>query len=211
MLRKGFNSQMIRYQCELFYIFIGLIFELQLNRYFCKILDAVSSGAFYQKYVRLPAANDPIPEFIHTSSKFWPYFGGAIGAMDGTHINCCPSAEDRHSACNRKGGISQNCLACCSFSMKFVYFLSGWEGSAADATMYARSCLVDLTIPAGKFYLADAGFGICDSLLVPYRGVHYHLAEWGRANLRCQVLLTFRSSFYSQFYRPANREELFNL
>jgi hypothetical protein len=51
--------------------------------------------------------------------------------------------------------------------MKFVYFLSGWEGSAADATMYAHSRLSDLTIPPGKFYLAEAGFGICDSLLVP--------------------------------------------
>ena len=33
-----------------------------------------------------------------------------------------------------------------------------------------------------KAYLADAGFGICDSLLVPCRGAHYHLAEWGQAN-----------------------------
>ena len=153
-----------------------------MNRYFCEILDVLSSGAFYQKYVCLPGANDPITEFIQNSSKFSPYFNNVIGAMDGTHINCCPSAADQHSAQNRKGGISQNCLACCSFAMKFVDFLSGWEGSAADATMYAWSRLVDLAIPAGKFYLADAGFGICDSLLVPYCGVWYHLAEWGRAN-----------------------------
>lgn len=85
---------------------------------------------------------------------------------------------------NRKGGITQNCLACVSFSMRFLYFLSGWEGSAADATMYSRSRLTDLTIPNGKFYLVDAGFGICDALLVPYRGVRYHLAEWGRAAVR---------------------------
>jgi hypothetical protein len=49
--------------------------------------------------------------------------------------------------------------------------------------MYASARLVDLTIPDGKYYLADAGFVICDSLLVPYRGVRYHLAEWGRAML----------------------------
>jgi hypothetical protein len=113
----------------------------------------------------------------------------AIGAMDGTHINCCPTAEDRHAARNRKGGVSQNCLACVSFAMKFVYFISGWEGSAADATMYAHSRLTDLTIPPGRFYLADAGFGICDSLLVPYRGVRYHLAEWGRADTRYIFML----------------------
>lgn len=68
--------------------------------------------------------------------------------------------------------------------MKFLYLLSGWEGSTADATMYATSRLVDLAIPEGKYYLADAGFGICDCLLVPYRGTRYHLAEWERAQLR---------------------------
>lgn len=82
--------------------------------------------------------------------------------------------------------------------MQFLYFLSGWEGSAADATMYAHSHLVDLTIPEGKFYLVDAEFGICDSLLVPYRGVRYYLAEWGRANTRF-VLHIYQ---IQQFYFP---------
>lgn len=101
--------------------------------------------------------------------------------MDGTHINCNPTATDHHASHNHKGGVSQNCLACVSFSMHFLYFLSGWEGSAADATMYASSWLTDLTIPHGKYYLVDAGFGICDTLLVPYCGICYQLAEWGRA------------------------------
>ena len=144
----------------------------------------LSSHPFYDKYVQLPKVGDPPPDHIRNETKFWPYFQNAIGAMDGTHINACPSAEERHAARNRKGGLSQNCLACVSFSMKFLYFLSGWEGSAADATMYSHSRLVDFYIPAGKFYLADAGFGICDSLMVPYRGVRYHLAEWGRADTR---------------------------
>jgi len=43
--------------------------------------------------------------------------------------------------------------------------------------------LTDFTIPPGKVYLADAGFAACDELLVPYRGVRYHLAEWGWANV----------------------------
>ncbi|TEB26028.1 hypothetical protein FA13DRAFT_1584394, partial [Coprinellus micaceus] len=30
-----------------------------MSRYFRKILDAVSSGPFYQKYVYLPNASDP--------------------------------------------------------------------------------------------------------------------------------------------------------
>lgn len=66
--------------------------------------------------------------------------------------------------------------------------LSGWDGSVADAAVYNDARQSDLTVPAGKFYLADAGFGACDALLVPYRRVRYHLAEWGRAGVRCVVL-----------------------
>ena len=62
--------------------------------------------------------------------------------------------------------------------------LSGWDGSAADAAVYNDARQTDLTMPAGKFYLADKGFGACDSLLVPYHRVRYHLAEWGHAAVR---------------------------
>ncbi|KIL55985.1 hypothetical protein M378DRAFT_53883, partial [Amanita muscaria Koide BX008] len=61
------------------------------------------------------------------------------------------------------------------------YVLSGWEGSAADATVYNDARSTGFPIPADKFYLADAGYATCDELLVPYRGVRYHLAEWRRA------------------------------
>jgi hypothetical protein len=158
--------------------------DSRINRYLKNILFTVSSTPFYTTHVSLPSFDDPIPEFIRNNPKFNPFFSGALGAMDGTHINCCPSAADRHAAHNRKGGVSQNCLACCSFAFWFLYVISGWEGSAADATLYANARLTDFLIPDGKYYLADAGFGICDSLLVPYRGVQYHLAEWGRANVR---------------------------
>lgn len=139
------------------------------------------------KCVCLPRIDDPPPDFIQRNPKFWPFFSNVIGAMDGTHINCCPSAAERQAARNRKGGISQNCLACVSFSMRFQYFLSGWEGSTADGAMYSYLRLADLRIPEGKYYLADAGFGVCDALLVSFRGVRYHLGEWGRANTRSDI------------------------
>lgn len=154
------------------------------DRYFRTILDALTSPPFYKKYVQLPDALAPIPSYIAGNQKFTPWFDNVIGAMGGTHITCCPSSDGQQAAQNRKGGVSQNCLACVSFDMKFVYFVSGWEGSTADSTMYTRSQLTDLLIPPGCFYLADAGFGICDLLLVPYCGVRYHLAEWGRADVR---------------------------
>jgi len=42
----------------------------------------------------------------------------------------------------------------------------------------------DLQIMEGKYFLADSGFPHHLNLLVPYQNVHYHLAEWHRAQLR---------------------------
>ena len=47
--------------------------------------------------------------------------------------------------------------------------------------MFYDARITDLHIPVGKYYLADAGFPICEALVIPKRGVRYHLAEWGHA------------------------------
>ena len=61
---------------------------------------------------------------------------------------------------------------------------SGWDGLTVDSTMFHDACLTDLFVLQGKYYLADAGFLTCNSLFIPFHGLRYHLAEWGRANLR---------------------------
>ena len=50
----------------------------------------------------------------------------------------------------------------------FTYALTGQEGSTADAWIYHDAITTDLVIPAGWYYLADAGFHIVTSFL-------YHL------------------------------------
>lgn len=144
-----------------------------------------SSPPFYTKYVRQPKAGDPVPHQIHHNPKFWPYFKDALGAIDGSHIHCAPPSFERSFYRNRKGFISQNCLFICSFAFQFLYTLCGWEGSATDARIWEDMLGRDLRVPDGKYFLADAGFPSCKELLIPYRGVCYHLAEWGRANTRC--------------------------
>jgi hypothetical protein len=182
------------------------------SRYFHKTLLAVSSGPFYNHFVQLPDVTTSVPNYIRKNSKFYPFFEHALGALDGTHINASTSAVNRHANRDRKGGITQNCLAVCSFDFRFLYFISGFEGSAADATMFMHARLMDFMIPHGKYYLGDAGFALCDTLLAPYRGIRYHLAEWGRAGVR-QVAYYFISDpqFNMSCDRPANKEELFNL
>lgn len=134
--------------------------------------------------MQLPDANSPTPSEIKNSAKFSPFFDDALGAIDGTHIPCTSPAADRHVSRNRKGEVTQNCLAACSFDLRFTYFLSGWEGSAHDSTLFYDAREIDFYIPNGKYYLADAGFASSDVLLVPYQNVRYHLCEWKGASNR---------------------------
>lgn len=129
-----------------------------------------------------PLPVDEIPAKIRENPKFTPYFDQCRGAMDGSHFHSWVREEATIRYRNRKGFISQNVLAICDFDLRFTYLLSGWEGSASDSRIYEYARHTDLTLPDGCFFLADAGFPLCDMLLTPYRGVRYHLKEWGRGN-----------------------------
>ena len=143
-----------------------------------------SSPPFYSDNVCLPTANTPLSLKIQDNPLFFPFFRGTIGAIDRTHINTNVMLEEWQTSRDRKCGVTQNCLAACDFDMKFIYIFSGWDGSTADATMFHDARLTDLPVPRGKYFLADVGFQICNALLIPYCGTCYHLAEWGRADLR---------------------------
>ncbi|KAJ3991095.1 hypothetical protein F5050DRAFT_1539800, partial [Lentinula boryana] len=73
-----------------------------ISKYFVEVLEKLSSPDFYNQYVQLPPSDEPIPDFIRTNKKFFPFFVGALGAVDGTHITCLPSAAQRDLAQNRK-------------------------------------------------------------------------------------------------------------
>lgn len=148
------------------------------------MLIIFSSPPFYSKYVQLPRAGDPVSPHIRHNPKFWPYFHDALGAIDGSHIHCAPPSSQRGFFHNQKGFVSQNCLFGCSFSLHFVYSLCGWEGSASDSRVWDHARTQDFKVPDGKYYLADAGYPSCKELLIPYKGIRYHLAEWGRTNVR---------------------------
>jgi hypothetical protein len=147
-------------------------------------LWAVSAGPFYQQFVTLPTEETPLSSSIRNNPKFYPFFENVIGAIDGTHINAHTSALERHINRDRKGGMTQNCLFGCDMDFRFVYGITGFEGSAADSSIYHHAHLMDFAIPQGKCYLADAGCPACNALLVPYHGVCYHLAEWGQAGIQ---------------------------
>lgn len=162
-----------------------------ISRYFHAVLQAICS--LFPHFVHLP---DPstIPHEISANPKFYPYFKDCIGAIDGSHIKAFVPSSQQAQFRNRKGFLSQNILVACSFNLHFLYVLAGWEGSAADARVFQDAIRKGFNVPNGKYYLADAGYPACSQLLVPYRGVRYHLKEWALGSSK-----------------PQNAQELFNL
>jgi hypothetical protein len=155
--------------------------DMHFTVYSTGVLNALVSEQMYSAYIKLPNENSPLAEEIASDPKLYPFLQDCLGAIDGTHIPACVPAAQRARYRSRKGEVTQNVLAACTFNMLFCYVLSGWEGSAADSTIFDDARGKDFSIPKGKFYLGDAGFPCCDALLVPYRGVRYHLREWGLA------------------------------
>ncbi|KAL8530002.1 hypothetical protein ACS0TY_007177 [Phlomoides rotata] len=107
---------------------------------------------------------------------------GCLGALDGTFINVRVSASDRGRYRTRKGKIATNVLAVCDTDLRFVYVLPGWEGSASDARILHN------------YYLCDNVYANSPGFMAPYRGVRYHLKEWGPATTQ-----------------PANFQDHFNM
>ncbi|AAW40901.1 conserved hypothetical protein [Cryptococcus deneoformans JEC21] len=147
------------------------------------------------KWISQPTSSTPTDLRLLRSTKFSPYFDNCVGALDGTHIRTTVRGEEaKRSWRNRYSYISTNVLAACDFSLRFVYVRPGYEGSANDQNVLNNALEDNFVIPKDRFYLADAGYGAHPGLRLPFRGVRYHLKEWGRANTR-----------------PRSKEELYNL
>ena len=147
------------------------------------MLVIFSSAPFYSAYVHAPSS-EVVPSKIRNSPKYWPYFKGAIGAMDGSHIVAAPPAAACSRYQNQKGFLSQNCLFTCGFDLLFTFVLTGWEGSTSDAHAYDDALSRGFQVPHGKYLLGNLGYSSRPTLLIPYCGVRYYLAELGHAGVR---------------------------
>ena len=108
-----------------------------------------SSQPFYSQYVRRSTPDDPVSTRIHNNGKLWPFFRGCLGAIDGTHMPLSPPTALQSLYRNQKGFLSQNCLCICNFDMLFTYILTGWEGSATDARVWADALAKGFSVPEG--------------------------------------------------------------
>ncbi|KAK1257137.1 hypothetical protein QJS04_geneDACA022970 [Acorus gramineus] len=155
-----------------------------ISRHFNAVLKAVVS--LKREYINLPENDVQVHPHVRHNKIFYPYFKNAVGAIDGTHIPALVRKNKATRYRNRKGWISQNVMAACSFDLQFQYVAVGWEGSTADMRVL-RWALESggFSVPEGKYYLVDSGYANTDKFLAPHRSHRYHLSEFlnlGRGN-----------------------------
>ena len=134
------------------------------------MLVIFSSPPLYTDFVRPPKVGDTIPDYILDDPKLFPFFEDTLGAINGSHFNAF-TASNQDALHDHNGALTTNALAICDFTMQFLHTQSGWEGSVADAQMFHDSHFTDLSIPDGMYFLADAGFPTCSTLLILYHGI----------------------------------------
>ncbi|XP_031402089.1 uncharacterized protein LOC116211730 isoform X1 [Punica granatum] len=153
-----------------------------ISRHFNNVLKAIKSLS--KEFLECPPDTTP-PEILR-SNRYNPYFKDCIGVVDGMHIPAHVPAKDQSRFRNKKGFLSQNVLAACTFDLQFIFIYPGWEGSVPDSRML-RAVLDDPDqkfppIPKGKFYLVDMGYVNMEGFLAPYPGIRYYPYEYRGAN-----------------------------
>ncbi|CEO94332.1 hypothetical protein PBRA_000117 [Plasmodiophora brassicae] len=136
-----------------------------------------------------------VPSQIRNNRKWFPYFKDCLGALDGTHIPCQPPKHRARPFRNRKHFASQNVLAVCSFNLRFMYVLAGWEGSASDGRVLGSAMSKSFVIPNGKYYLGDAGYALSSYCLTRYRGELFNLRHSQARNAIERVIGVLKKRF----------------
>ncbi|TVU06977.1 hypothetical protein EJB05_47015, partial [Eragrostis curvula] len=158
-----------------------------LNHFFNKVIPILT-----RHFIIAPDPNLVHPKIQH-NPRYYPFFQNCLGAIDGTHIPITISPDRAAPFRNRKGTLSINVMVACDFDLNITFISTGWEGSATDSRVLRSAKARGFHVPPGKFYLADGGYANTASFLAPYRGVRYHLKEFGAGHRR-----------------PQNPKELFN-
>ncbi|KAG8474308.1 hypothetical protein CXB51_033823 [Gossypium anomalum] len=109
--------------------------------------------------------------------------------------------------------MTQNVLAAITFDLKFYYVLAGWECSAHVSRILsdALSSPRGLRILEGKHYLADAGYGISNGYITPYRGKQFRVLDaepfW---NFQTQVDVVFACCIIRNHIMGVDPSDLLN-
>lgn len=149
-----------------------------ISRHFNNVLKAIKSLS--REFLQAPPVNTPL--HILGSKRLFPYFKDCIGVIDGMHIPANVPAKDQSRFRNKKGSLSQNVLAACTFDLQFIFIYPGWEGSASDSRVL-KAVLDDPDqnfphIAEGKYYLIDTSYLNMEGFIAPFQGVRYSMHEF---------------------------------
>ena len=122
------------------------------GNYKYSLFRSVKSHSIYAwEFIKLPDANVQPPDDYK-----WKWFGDALGALDGCHVDVSVPVAAQGRYRNRKQDVSTNMLGVVDWNMKFPYVLPGWEGSASDSRVLHDSMRTDrqdaFVVPHGMAY-----------------------------------------------------------
>ncbi|KAL1225876.1 Protein ANTAGONIST OF LIKE HETEROCHROMATIN PROTEIN 1 [Cardamine amara subsp. amara] len=159
-----------------------------VNRKFMEVLDAVlllSKDILKPQQGELQQTNNR----LLADKRYWPFFSGCIGALDGTHVSVRVQSDQKERYWNsRKQFPSMNVLAICNFDMKFIYAYVGTPGRAHDTKVLTYCAQEDVFFPKppdGKYFVVDSGYPNRKGYLAPYRKTRYHPHQWGEGPPNC--------------------------
>ncbi|XP_073120077.1 protein ANTAGONIST OF LIKE HETEROCHROMATIN PROTEIN 1-like [Henckelia pumila] len=140
-----------------------------------------------------------VHEILRSILKLHPILLGCLGALDGTYISVQVTNKDKAKYRSRKGTTTINVLGVCNRDMQFIYALTGWEGSVADARILRDDVNRQdgLKISRGCYYLCDNGYPNVEGFLTPYRRTRYHMDQWIGGSLEPQNYKEFFNSKHS--------------
>ncbi|KAL1187740.1 hypothetical protein V5N11_017132 [Cardamine amara subsp. amara] len=127
-----------------------------------------------------------IPNRLLMDSKYWPFFSGFVGEMDGVHICVKVKPELQEMYWNRHGRTSFNNMAICDLNILFTYVWNGAPGSCHDTAVLTMAQDNDAEFPlppADKYYVVDSGYPNKQGFLALYRSsrnmfVRYHMLQF---------------------------------
>ncbi|XP_010446260.1 PREDICTED: putative nuclease HARBI1 [Camelina sativa] len=182
---------------------IGLRFgrnQETVKRKFGEVLRATELLAF--DYIKTPTMQElrRIPQHLQADRRYWPFFSGFVGAMDGTHVCVKVKHELQAMYWSRHDRTSFNVMAICDMNILFTYVWNGAPGSCHDTRVLslAQDGDPEFPLPPGdKYYVVDSGYPNKQGFLAPYRSsrnrvVRYHLSQFNNGP------------------PPMNKEELYN-
>ena len=127
-----------------------------------------------ERVIRFP----PRAQLEEALARFDACFPGAIGAVDGCHIEICRPSQNEHAYVNRKSVHAINLMAVVDHGGKFMDICVGWPGSAHDSRVWKNSPLGrqlhlqqhrTRLLPEGSHILGDSAFQLTTYLLTPFR------------------------------------------